>query len=223
MKLGLCGSDKEVILDDGKWVAEIPLDDENEYKPFPYQFVGNIPKGLVKYEADEINESDEGCGAPYLYLVADEPFVVIAGRAYISIAREIHKGELGKMPEIETPTYIKGFYRWHWAKLTDVANLAQMEADKLFSTFYHYYDKYRFEEGMICGVNGPNSDFPNATWKELDEQRRPCWWAYDEWRGKEIYEITGPPIDVKDIWVPAGWVNNVLRLIKFGYPKIVEG
>lgn len=235
MKLGICGGNEKIILNDGKWVAQIPLDEDNEYKPFLYQFVGSIPKGLIRYEADELDESDEGYGAPYLYLVADEPFIVIADGAYISIAREIHKGELGRMPEINTPDYIKGYYDWHWAKLTDVSEYAGMEPEKLFSMFHRFQQKHRFETGMICCIYGPNHEYPKSTWKQLNSDR--CGYCEgmneeDYYRGRcrckcdrfeHNYPVPfGEPFDVKDIWVPAGWANNVLRLVKFGYPKTIK-
>lgn len=145
-------------------------------------------------------------------LVADQPFVVLGENEieqsrWVQVARQVHKGELGKEPFLNTPKFIRGPRGWGWVKLVDLARFASMTADEV----WRHFSRFSGSGGMTVLFARRDAAAVTQDAKDLK------WGTHIMTPLTDWLYFTTPEAERADIWVPAGWARRVLYLIKFGY------
>lgn len=148
-------------------------------------------------------------------IVSDCPFVVVVHTLtgpdegqHVVIAREVHKGELGKEPFLNTPRFIRGPRGWGWVKLVDLARFASMTADEV----WRHFSRFAGSGGMT--VLFARRDAAAAIAQDAEDL---TWRTHIMAPLTDGLYFTTPEAERVDIWVPAGWARRVLYLLKFGY------
>lgn len=180
---------RTVQVPDGKWVADAysRWSSEHEYGSFKHgsddwSHSETTTTTIVGTESSvrhalEMNSGRPGSnyssrwGFSHTMYVASEPFGLISGQKedgqpvgglYFTCARQVHKGELGRLPEIVRPqfarvsrVYSEGFHEWReengakpmprrdqrrskkgWARLPDVARIVGMTSEELVRRYF---------------------------------------------------------------------------------------
>jgi hypothetical protein len=191
-------------------------------------------------------------GYSHSMLVSEEPFGIISGQKeksfddfssqkerdglpmgglYFTSARQVHKGELGRLPQILMPQFARmsreygeGFHEWRegqgckpmpkrdrrrgekgWARLKDVSNLAGMTPEEMVRGFF-----------LFTHAETPALQ---VLFREHREDihcrvvKHDSWETFHEHRLDELFARD----DLKRAWIRQGFAKAVLYLCHLGY------
>lgn len=202
------------VVPNGKWVAE-------------YNY-GN-PIGPGREAIQEIVLETHGFQQSVL-LVSDQPFGYVVtgdgGRRCLYPARQIHKGELGRGPEVARLSYVrqafpegtKGSVRgahqrrrgYGWTRLGDLVKATGLSAGDIMAGYGKFAGRPHYQAGLPVGtlfdivVTNDEAEIsgrePTITTLEMSE--------YTTTR------LDDPP---ESVWVRRGFATTVLRLQALGY------
>lgn len=244
---------RQVAIPDGKWVVhastafskEEMWDDSVEGNPTctveerTRRVVG--PEPGQKYALDRRHsrrhwrDGSSVYGSSFCLLVGDQPFGVVLEKKedgqrveglWFSCARQIHKGELGRRPQITRPQFAREAPRedipevsnltgkpirqrdrrrgkYGWARLADVAALVGMTPEEMVRRYFAFTDAEHPRLQVLFGTR-----------EQIHGQRIP----WDSWT--TFYELGLPQLfdcDPSTIWIRQGFANVVLYLHHFGY------
>ena len=203
------------------------------------QILGPEPKQLAL---------DASSGSGFVLLCGKEPFGIIEKRSrdygqtsqlYFRPARQIHKGELGRIPEIETPLFAREapsqVSEWTskrdrkrgyigWARLSEVADMINSTPWDLLLDYWEFVDASdregyapQFQEVWIDIILADVREEIHKQVIRPDQRKKPT--------RKEIEAMARCEIDVdwNIFWIRRGFARTVLMLNHFGYvPESVE-
>jgi len=166
-----------------------------------------------------------------LAFASDQPFGVITwktvdgqrvGGEYFYCARQVHRGELGRRPQIKRPQFARQAPEFPpfeagtrqrdrrrgkvgWARLADVAKLAGMNACEMVERFFPFTDKRQPKLHVLT---------------ERDREHIHCQQllsgAWQTVSFGELPELFGDH-DMSRMWIRAGFAATVLYLRSLGY------
>lgn len=212
---------KEVTIPDGKWVAsaktwsrwdrEADVDVGTTYKTIERISDRRFP--VRNYVTRTWRDNDK-IGRDSL-IVSGEPFAVVTysgrqtrpSRPIFEVSRQVHKGELGKKPDIAKPPCVL----WPsndgrtsgWVRLTDLAKVTGKRPKWLLHQFYAFGNNDDASMDFIFTNN--REDIANGA---VCAERILFW---DARITDGIYD------DIDKVWVRRGWANTVLYLLSFGW------
>jgi hypothetical protein len=243
---------REVTIPDGKWVLWVSTRSEgsdnydfesedvwSETREDWYLVVGPAPGTRYTLDRSRYSRFWDYGGAysrsSHYCLVGDEPFGAIievkedgqrAGGLWFSCARQIHKGELGRRPQIVRPQFarqappdmaevsplteraIKARDRKRgkhgWAQLIELAGLVRMDPEELVRRYFDFADaKYGALQVLF------------AERREQIHGQRVEWNSWQKFREEDLPRLFDR--DPSTIWVRQGFSLAVLYLQAFGH------
>jgi hypothetical protein len=220
-----------VVLD-GAWVAEASIyfyPNDGDFRSF---FVVGPEPQTIELGRDKHNWKREN-----VLLVGTEPFAIVrmslrwrenVGGMYFQPARQVHKGELGRKPPLETPLFAREapdtVHDWTkprdrkrghiaWAKLTEVAEMAGLTPQQVLLDYWPFVD-YKYDKDWDYE---PRMDVLFTTKREdihcrvVDKRIRA------EFTEKQLRELVAGGFSAWDkFWVRKGFAKVVLYLQHFG-------
>ncbi|MFC1787715.1 hypothetical protein ACFLZY_00650 [Patescibacteria group bacterium] len=247
-----------MTIPDGQWVVlgvysfsetERSWEDDCEGEEYCYhrssrfEIVGAEPRRILMDQSRSNkhyhNDSFSRTSAVYAF-VGDEPFGVVTwqiengaeGGWYFTCARQIHKGELGRRPEMVRPQFareaplvfpdeegqvspitgkpIKARDRRRgktgWARLRDLSYVTDLDPRELVERYFDFtHSEYPALQVLF------------ATSREEIHGQEVKYNSWQTFRADQLDELFEH--DLTTIWVRKGWASVVLYLHHFGYQK----
>lgn len=245
-----CGKKKEreVVVPDGKWVLPASYYSFIEYEDGggeisdcrDYSLIGPAPSERLICDRDHRDQSwDTGWSSSrseHALLVGDQPFGAIfeekrdgmrSGGLYFSCARQVHKGELGRRPQIARPKFAREAPlstaevstltekpipardrrrgEIGWACVADVARLVNREPQRMMEEFF----VFTHAENPALQV------LADRAFAEVNGKRVALgsWWNVRESDLPDFFTVHNP----SRMWIRKGFAMTILYLNHFGY------
>lgn len=219
--------DEEVTVPEEHWVlpgittAYNTADDYSE----GYEVVGgsvtvHVVEEVAGHDFSEID--GDYWGSQELLLVSPEPFGALTwygdvddkGRR-LKLARQIHKGELGRFPTIPRLTVVFDQERARsnpehhtngWVRLTELAGLSELSIRELLTEFWPVmdYDWTPSNEPRTHLMYGQPSDIRSGRVRFEERTQAQILQALNDWESWD------------DIWIRRGTARAILHLLQFG-------
>lgn len=241
---------RDVVVPDGKWVVEVrtSMDEQvnRNWEDGSFEGVDVWEKkfsvvGWKLYNPYTLAQSsshkeDENHRSAVYMLVADEPFGVITeelengvrtGGLHFSCARQVHKGELARRPQITRPQFVRGTFdgineisgrtnepipprdrrrgKHGWARLSDVAELVGMSRGEMLSRYFAFTHAESPWLDVIIGGRGDIHGRKIAP-GQIKSYNNPA--SHEAW----AYELM-----TQEVWIRQGFALTILYLHYLGY------
>ncbi len=205
--------------------------------PAPAQHVRERSSCSAPYNGSTYSSS----GSSFSTYVGDEPFGIIAttvangqaaGGAYFHCARQVHKGELGRRPEIARPQFARlsrnyddEYLAWRseqghppvsrrdqrrghvgWARLTDVARIVRMSPEEVVSRHF-----------LFTHAEHPMLDVLFRERREDIHCQVLPYDAVERFSSSDVGQRLFGRLDFAHAWIRQGFALTVLYLRHFGH------
>ncbi len=243
-------SEVVAVIPDGKWVVSassyLSRDQGDEYiEERRTSVVGPRPEHRYNIYVTR----GQTTSVTHYYLVGDAPFGVIReqrvfgkrdGGLYFSCARQVHKGELGRRPQIVRPQFVREDPgrdleavsgngnrikardrrrgKFGWARLTDVAALIKMNEGELLQRYIDFSHAEHVELPVIFADTAEEIRGKRISGfipKDAPRQIQ----CFGSWQMEELLTRVGR--DASKVWIRQGFALTVLYLHHLGHiPQI---
>jgi hypothetical protein len=234
--------DGVITVPDGMWVAEVESSDYLEYveryddelgefesvNSWEYEVIGtnNFKRHILDYHSRGGYSHGYKSSWARSLIVSDSPFGIVCWQSeynqdgwgrYFTVARQIHKGDLGTKPQIERPKFARqssephGFghqkkvHQHGWARLMDVARLAHMERHEMLRLYF------AFTHAECPHLDVIIAQTREAIHSQCIPHNHVLHYGWDKL--VEMFDTHNQ----SDIWIRQGFAVTLLYLRHFGY------
>lgn len=221
---------------DGRWVLEVKKKaDSCSGDVWSYELIGGVPveDHELDYSSGYGMEIDESWGYARILYVASEPFAALTWTSFefwdnpgrrLVLARQIHKGELGRYPETPKLTVVydekrnknhRQRHRNGWVRLTELAEVSGLTIKQIMTNYWPVID---------YGAGQPRRIGPEAQIEVL--LARDAEWIVNGWTEPPVQCMRDTVIRAFSVgdnhswpnaWIRKGVAKTILHLVQFGH------